>query len=43
VVLNCHERLVGIVSPGDLAVKAGDKGLHAEALEQVSEPAAPRK
>jgi CBS domain-containing protein len=38
-----NERLVGIVSLGDLAVKAGDEGLSGEALEQVSEPAAPRR
>jgi CBS domain-containing protein len=43
VVLNGDKRLVGIGSLGDLAVKAGDQALHAEALEQVSEPAAPRK
>ena len=39
-VLNEHKRLVGIVSLGDLAVK-GDGHLSSEALERVSEPAAP--
>jgi len=42
-VLNRDKRLVGIVSLGDLAVKSGDEGLSGEALEQVSEPAAPRR
>jgi CBS domain-containing protein len=43
VVLNRDKRLVGIVSLGDLAVKAGDERLTGEALEQVSEPATPRR
>jgi CBS domain-containing protein len=43
VVLNRDKRLVGIVSLGDLAVKTGDERLSAEALEQVSEPAAPAR
>jgi CBS domain-containing protein len=43
VVLNRDKRLVGIVSLGDLAVKADDEGLSREALEEVSEPAAPRR
>jgi len=42
-VLNRDKRLVGIVSLGDLAVKTGDEALAGEALEQVSEPAAPRR
>ena len=42
-VLNRAKRMVGIVSLGDLAVKAGDGGLSGEALEQVSEPAAPKR
>jgi len=42
-VLNRDKRLVGIVSLGDLAVKGDGRQLHAEALEQVSEPAAPRR
>lgn len=43
VVLNREKRLVGIVSLGDLAVKTGDEQLSGEALEMVSEPAAPRR
>jgi CBS domain-containing protein len=43
VVLNRDKRLVGIVSLGDLAVKTGDGALTGETLEQVSEPAAPRR
>jgi len=43
VVLNRDKRLVGIVSLGDLAVKSGDEGLSHETLEQVSEPAVPRR
>lgn len=35
-------QLVGIVSLGDLAVKA-DEGMAGEALEQISEPAAPAR
>jgi CBS domain-containing protein len=42
-VLNRDKRLVGIVSLGDLAVKTGDEELTGEVLEQVSEPAAPRR
>jgi CBS domain-containing protein len=43
VVLDRAKRLAGIVSLGDLAVKAGSAGLSAEALEQISEPASPKK
>jgi CBS domain-containing protein len=43
VVVNRDQRLVGIVSLADLAVKSGDRDLSAAALEQVSEPAAPRR
>jgi len=42
-VLNREKRLVGIVSLGDLAVKSGDEELSYETLEQVSEPAIPRR
>jgi len=42
-VLNRDKRLVGIVSLGDLAIKADDQELAGEALEQVSEPAQPRR
>jgi CBS domain-containing protein len=43
VVLNRDKRLVGIVSLGDLAVDTGDEKLAGETLEQISEPAAPRR
>jgi CBS domain-containing protein len=43
VVLNRDKRLVGIVALGDLAVKTGNDELSGEALEQVSEPAMPRR
>ncbi len=42
VVLNWDQRLVGIVSLGDLAVATGDEKLAGETLEQVSEPASPQ-
>jgi len=42
-VLDRDKRLVGIVSLGDLAVKTGDDRAVGETLEQVSEPAAPRR
>ena len=38
VVLNQDERIVGIVSLGDLAVETGDKRLAGERLEHVSLP-----
>jgi len=34
---------VGIVSLGDLAVRSGQEELYGEALEQISEPAAPSR
>jgi CBS domain-containing protein len=43
VVLNRNKRLVGIVSLGDLAVRAADDRLSGEALEGVSEPAVPAR
>jgi len=42
-VLNRNKWLVGIVSLGDLAVSSGDQKLAGEVLEQVSEPAEPRR
>jgi CBS domain-containing protein len=42
-VLDRGQRLVGIVSLGDLAVKTGDEPRAGEALERVSEPAAPSR
>lgn len=39
-----HDRTpVGIVSLGDIAVKTGKEGLYGEALERISEPAAPAR
>jgi CBS domain-containing protein len=43
VVLDRDNRLVGIVSLGDLAVETGDEGGAGEVLEQVSEPSEPRR
>lgn len=34
---------VGVISLGDIAVKSGEGSLSGEALEQISEPAAPSK
>jgi CBS-domain-containing membrane protein len=42
-VLNRNKWLVGMVSLGDLAVGTGDHKLAGEALEHVSEPAAPNR
>ena len=42
-VLNRDKRLVGIVSLGDLAVETGDDKLAGKTLEQVSEPAQPKR
>jgi CBS domain-containing protein len=38
-VLNRANELVGIVSLGDLATEAGDRGQPAEVLKKVSQPA----
>jgi CBS domain-containing protein len=43
VVLNDDNRLVGILSLGDVAVKAANDRLSGEALERVSEPAMPMR
>jgi CBS domain-containing protein len=42
-VLNRDKRLVGMMSIGDLAVKTADDRQTGETLEQVSEPAMPRR
>src|SRR5215510_9859599 len=42
-VLSRGKRLVGIVSLGDLAVETGNRDLAGETLEQVSEPAEPKR
>jgi CBS domain-containing protein len=40
-VLDSDQRLIGIVSLGDLAVKSGDAALSGEVLKGISQPAAP--
>jgi CBS domain-containing protein len=40
-ILNDDQKLVGIVSLGDLAVQTGDEELAGETLQQISEPAEP--
>jgi len=42
-VVNRDKRLVGIVSLGDLAIGGANQALAGEVLEQVSEPAAPKR
>ena len=42
-ILNRHKRLVGIVSLADLAVSTSDQTRTGEVLEQISEPAEPRR
>jgi CBS domain-containing protein len=42
-VLNRDKRLVGILSLGDLAVECGDRAKAGEILQEVSEPAVPRR
>jgi CBS domain-containing protein len=42
-VLSREKRLVGIVSLGDLAVHAGQKARLGETLEEVSQPASPKR
>jgi CBS domain-containing protein len=42
-VLNRDKRLVGIVSLGDLAVETHDQHLAGKTLEEISEPALPRR
>jgi CBS domain-containing protein len=43
VVLNRDRRLVGIISLGDLAVDTEDHELAGSALEEISQPAKPRR
>jgi CBS domain-containing protein len=42
-VVNRHERLVGIVSLGDLAAETGNPQRVGEVLQDISEPAMPRR
>jgi CBS domain-containing protein len=42
-VLNRDKSLVGIVSLGDIAVHGGDTDLAGETLQEISQPAAPKR
>jgi CBS domain-containing protein len=42
-ILSRDNRLVGIVSLGDIAVHTGDKNLAGDTLQEVSEPSAPKR
>jgi len=42
-ILDQDQRLVGILSLGDIAVHAGDRDLAGETLQEISEPAEPRR
>jgi CBS domain-containing protein len=42
-VLNLDKQLVGIVSLGDIAVHGGDTDLAGETLQEISQPAAPKR
>ena len=42
-VLDRYQRIIGIVSLGDLAVKTGDDSLSGELIERISEPARPAR
>ena len=42
-VIDRHDRLVGIVSLGDLAVDSGEDQAAGEALERISRPARPKR
>ena len=42
-VLDQDKRLVGIVSLGDIAVHTGDRDLAGETLQEISEPAEPKR
>jgi CBS domain-containing protein len=42
-VLNLDKQLVGIVSLGDIAVHVGDRDMAGETLEEISQPAVPKR
>ncbi len=42
-VLDRYQRIIGIVSLGDLAVKTGDDRLSGQLIERISEPARPTR
>jgi CBS domain-containing protein len=42
-ILDRDKQLVGMVSLGDLSVRTGDQTLAGETLQEISEPAAPKR
>jgi CBS domain-containing protein len=42
-ILNMDKRLVGIVSLGDIAIHGADREMAGETLQEVSQPAAPKR
>lgn len=42
-ILDHDKQLVGMVSLGDLSVRTGDQGLAGETLQEISEPAEPKR
>jgi len=42
-ILNQEKQLIGVVSLGDIAVHVGDRDLTGETLEEISEPAEPKR
>ena len=42
-ILSSEKRLVGIVSLGDIAVHVGDREMAGETLNEVSQPASPKR
>jgi CBS domain-containing protein len=42
-ILDRNKQLVGIVSLGDLSIRGGDQDLAGEALQEISEPGAPKR
>lgn len=42
-ILNQEKQLIGVVSLGDIAIHVGDRDLSGETLEEISEPAEPKR
>jgi CBS domain-containing protein len=42
-ILNSTKRLVGVVSIGDIAVHGADREMAGETLQEISQPAAPKR
>jgi hypothetical protein len=42
-ILNKDKRLVGVLSLGDIAVHGADRDLAGETLQEISEPAQPKR